>query len=137
MKVDQIAIEGFILLKPNEGRRYNLGSMKAIFKADETETNEQYAVSEWWLEPNSHGPGPHCHEDNDEIIYVLEGTISFLIGEKWVDAAKGSFLKIAATINHDFANQTNESAGLLNLFVPGGFERHMPGIAKWFEENKS
>ncbi|MBC7747425.1 MAG: cupin domain-containing protein, partial [Methylotenera sp.] len=75
MKVDQIAIEGFILLKPNEGRRYNLGSMKAIFKADETETNEQYAVSEWWLEPNSHGPGPHCHEDNDEIIYVLEGTI--------------------------------------------------------------
>lgn len=137
MKVDQIAIEGFILLKPNEGRRYKLGTMKAIFKADETETDEQYSVSEWWLEPNSHGPGPHCHEDNDEIIYVLEGTISFLIGKEWVDATKGSFLKIAASINHDFANQTNESAGLLNLFVPGGFERHMPGIVKWFEENKS
>ena len=137
MKVDQIAIEGFILLKPNEGRRYNLGTMKAIFKADETETDEQYSVSEWWLEPNSHGPGLHCHEDNDEIIYVLEGTISFLIGEGWVDAVKGSFLKIPEGINHDFANRTNERVGLLNLFVPGGFERHMPGIVKWFEENKS
>jgi mannose-6-phosphate isomerase-like protein (cupin superfamily) len=136
MNVDPKATEGLILLKPNEGRRYNLGSMKAIFKADETETNEQYSVSEWWLEPNSQGLGLHRHEDNDEIFYVLEGTFSFLIGEEWVDAVKGSFLKIPARIYHDFANRTNERAGVLNFFVPGGFERHMPGIVKWFKENK-
>jgi mannose-6-phosphate isomerase-like protein (cupin superfamily) len=136
MNVDQIAGEGLILLNPNEGRRYNLGTMKAIFKADETETNEQYSVSEWWLEPNSQGPGPHSHEDNDEIYYVLEGTFSFQIGEEWVDAVKGSFLKIPARILHDFANRTTKPAGVLNFFVPGGFERHMPGIVKWFEENK-
>lgn len=137
MNVDQIATEGLIMLKPNEGRRYNLGTMKAVFKADETETNEQYSVSEWWLDPHSHGPGPHSHEDNDEIFYVLEGTFSFLIGEEWVDAVKGSFLKIPARILHDFANRTNERAGVLNFFVPGGFERHMPGIVKWFAENKA
>ncbi len=136
MTTTQTDTEGLILLKPNEGRRYNLGSMTAIFKADEEETDEQYSVSEWWLDPNSDGPGVHSHEANDEIFYVLEGTCSFLVGEEWVNADRGSFLKIPATVQHDFANRTSCRAGILNFFVPGGFERHMPSIVKWFGENK-
>ncbi len=136
MNAEQLTVEGLILLRPNEGRRYNLGSMKAIFKADETETEEQYSISEWWLDPNSDGPGPHRHKDNDEVFYVLEGTCSFLIGEEWINAERGSFLKIPASVQHDFANRTASRAGVLNFFVPGGFERHMPSIVKWFEENK-
>ena len=137
MSIDQMASEGLIILRPDEGRRYHLGKMKAVFKADETETDEQYSVSEWWLEPQSEGPGAHRHECNDEIFYVLEGTASFLVGEEWVDAPKGSFLKIPATIQHDFANRSHEPAGLLNFFVPGGFERFMPEIVQWFKENKA
>jgi mannose-6-phosphate isomerase-like protein (cupin superfamily) len=136
MTNDQIATEGLIILKPHEGRRYNLGSMRAVFKADEDETEEGYAVSEWWLDPNSEGPGAHRHEDNDEVFYVLEGTCSFLIGDEWVDAEKGSFLKIPAAIQHDFANRTNARAGVLNFFIPGGFERYMPSITTWFAENR-
>ncbi|MEO9476254.1 MAG: cupin domain-containing protein [Cyclobacteriaceae bacterium] len=125
------------LILPNgEGRVYRCGTMTAIFKADENETREKYSVSEWWLEPNSHGPGAHLHEENDEVFYVLEGTISILVGDKWVDAAKGAFLRIPPKTIHDFRNQTNQKTGVLNFFIPGGFERSMPSIVKWFEENK-
>ena len=65
--------------------------MTAIFKADEQETDEKYSVSEWWLEPNSMGPGAHQHQDNDEVFYVLEGCCSFLIGDQWTEADKGTF----------------------------------------------
>jgi len=125
-----------LILSSGEGRVYNCGTMTAIFKADENETNEKYSVSEWWLEPDSGGPGAHSHEENDEVFYVLEGTTTFLVGDKWIDANKGTFLRIPAKTIHDFKNQTGKKTGVLNFFIPGGFERNMPAIVKWFEENK-
>lgn len=125
-----------IFLKTGEGRTYHCGTMKAIFKADENETANKYSISEWWLEPNSEGPGTHQHEENDEIFYGIEGTTSIRVGDQWIDIKKGDFLKIPAKTLHDFANRTNEKCGILNFFIPGGFERNMPSIVKWFEENQ-
>jgi len=128
--------EGAVYLRNDEGRKYNMGTMKAVFKADEAETQERYSVSEWWLEPNSDGPGAHLHQANDEIFYVLEGTAFLLIGEKWIEATKGAFFIIPKNTMHDFANRSNNITGLLNFFIPGGFERNMPSIVNWFEENR-
>lgn len=125
-----------LLLQPGEGRVYQCGSMTAVFKADENETTEKYSISEWWLEPNSEGPGAHQHEDNDEVFYGIEGIASVLVVDSWVDVEKGTFLRIPAKTTHDFANRTSERCGLLNFFIPGGFERNMPAIVKWFEGNK-
>ena len=125
-----------IVLKPNEGRKYNLGTMSAVFKADEEETAEKYSVSEWWLEPNSEGPGAHQHDANDEVFYVLEGTTSFLIGDTWIDAIKGTFLRIPAKTMHDFANRTSNRTGVLNFYTPGGFERNMEDIVQWFDNKE-
>lgn len=125
-----------LILSEGKGRVYNCGTMTAIFKADENETNNRYSISEWWLEPNSDGPGAHQHDENDEVFYVLEGTTSILIGEDWIDAHKGTFIRIPANTLHDFKNQTDKKTGVLNFFIPGGFERDMPSIVKWFEDNK-
>lgn len=125
-----------LFLKPGEGRMYPCGTMTAVFKADENETSNRYSVSEWWLEPHSDGPGPHQHEENEEIFYGIEGTTSILVGDQWVDVEKGAFLRIPSKTVHDFANRTNAKSGLLNFFIPGGFERNMPSIVKWFEENQ-
>lgn len=70
-----------LYLKAGEGRTYTCGSMTAIFKADENETANKYSISEWWLEPNSDGPGAHQHEDNDEVFYGIEGTTSILVDD--------------------------------------------------------
>lgn len=86
-----------LILTAEQGRVYNLGAMTAIFKADEIETDNKYSISEWWLDPNSNGPGAHQHEDKDQVFYVLEGTISILAR---------------------------------------GFERNLPSMVKWFEENR-
>jgi mannose-6-phosphate isomerase-like protein (cupin superfamily) len=125
-----------LLLREGEGRVYQCGPMRAIFKADENETGAEYSISEWWLDPRSEGPGPHLHEHNDEIFYVLEGTTSFLVGDKWITAGKGTFIRIPSNTIHDFANRTEMKTGVLNIFLPGGFERNMPAIVEWFEKNK-
>ncbi len=82
------------------------------------------------------GPGAHKHDENDEIFYVLEGMPSMLLGDRWIDAPKGSFIRIPAGIMHDFENRTDSRIGLLNFFIPGGFEPMMPMIVDWFNENR-
>lgn len=121
-----------IVLGPGEGRAYTLGAMSAVFKADEAETDATYSISEWFLEPHSSGPGPHSHADHDDIFYVIEGVMSLLAGDQWVDAGVGAFVRVPAGTTHDFANRTGQRAGMLNIYIPGGFERDMAGMVDWF-----
>jgi mannose-6-phosphate isomerase-like protein (cupin superfamily) len=120
---------------PGEGREYKMPAMRAVFQADGGETGNAYSVSEWRLEPGSDGPGAHSHEANDEIFRIVEGTMSVLVGDKWIEAPEGSTLVIPAGVTHDFANRTDAPAALFNVFIPGGFEQNMPEIVKWYEEN--
>ncbi|MBM3540201.1 MAG: cupin domain-containing protein [Alphaproteobacteria bacterium] len=125
-----------ILLRPGKGRKYDMGAMRAVFKADGAETGRRYSISEWWLEPNTPGPGAHSHEGEDDVFYVIEGTAHFLIGRRWINAPRGSFVCAPAGVTHDFANRTKKKVGILNFSIPGGFEDHMPAIVKWFKANR-
>lgn len=120
-------------LRPGEGRDYQMGPLNAVFKADGAETRGRYAISEWWLEPYTKGPGAHSHSE-DDAFYVLAGTISFLIGDRWINARKGSFVLAPGGMKHDFENRTAKRAGFLNISAPGDFEPQMVGIADWFRK---
>ena len=121
-------------LKPGAGRAYPMGRISALFKADGNETANRYSISEWWLEPHTQGPGAHSHPE-DDVFYVLEGTMSFLVGDNWIDAPAGSFVLAPGGVTHDFENRSDSRAGVLNFSVPGDFEQHMPGIAQWYAEH--
>ena len=123
-----------LFLKPGQGRGYDMGRIQAVFKADGAESAARYSISEWWLEPHTKGPGAHAH-DEDDVFYVLEGTMSFLIGDQWRDAPKGSFVLAPGGVTHDFENRGPVRAGVLNFSVPGAFEENMPAIVAWFAEH--
>jgi hypothetical protein len=40
-----------------------MGKISAVFKADGDESANAYAISGWWLEPQSTGPGAHVHPE--------------------------------------------------------------------------
>lgn len=134
-KADPLAERSTILLAPGEGRSYDMPDMKAVFKTDGSETGDRYCVSEWWVKPGGNGPGAHMHEANDEIFYGIAGRMSVLADDVWHALTPGGFIRIPAGVVHDFRNRTAEPAAVLNVFIPGGFERHMPGIVRWFAEN--
>jgi mannose-6-phosphate isomerase-like protein (cupin superfamily) len=131
---DKATKRGGIFLPPSEGRSYSMGRISAIFKADGDETQKAYSISEWWLEPHTQGPGAHSHAE-DDVFYVIEGTMSFLVGDRWIDAPKGSFVLAPGGMKHDFQNRSAERAGFLNFSAPGDFEENMPAIVDWFIEN--
>lgn len=122
-----------IVLAPNAGRDYPMGRIRATFKADRDETASAYSISEWWLEPHTKGPGAHSH-DEDDVFFVIEGTMSILIDDRWIEAGPGSFVLVPGGTTHDFENRSDRRAGVLN-FTNGVFEPDMPGIAAWFRDN--
>jgi mannose-6-phosphate isomerase-like protein (cupin superfamily) len=128
------AIRPGIVLPPGAGRSYPMGRISAVFKADGDETRQAYSVSEWWLDPHTRGPGAHSHAE-DDVFYVIEGTMSFLMGDRWVDAPRGAFVLVPGGVTHDFENRSASRAGVLNFSIPGDFERDMPEIARWFAEH--
>lgn len=123
-----------VILAPGEGRAYPMGRIAAVFKADGGETADRYSISEWWLEPHTQGPGAHAHPE-DDVFYVLEGTMSFYVRDRWVDARQGSFVLVPGGVTHDFENRSAARAGVLNFSQPGPFEPAMPAIADWFREH--
>lgn len=125
-----------VVVPPGKGRTYAMGPLDAVFKADGAETAGRYSISEWWLDPYTRGPGAHQHEE-DDVFFVLEGTMSFFVGGKWIDAPKGSLVIAPGGTPHDFENRTAKRAGALNVSVPGDFEPHMKGIAEWFRERSA
>ncbi|MEO9224373.1 MAG: cupin domain-containing protein [Acidimicrobiales bacterium] len=108
-----------------------MGRISAIFKADAAETDSRYSISEWWLDPHTQGPGDHSHPE-DDVFYVLAGTMSVLVGDEWVDAEAGSFVLVPGGVTHGFENRRDEPAGMLNVSAPGNFEAHMASISAWF-----
>ena len=123
-----------IVLAAGEGRAYPMGRLAAVFKADGAESAGLYSISEWWLEPRTPGPGAHSHPE-DDVFYVIEGTISFQIGDSWVDASKGAFVLAPGGVTHDFENRSEVRAGFVNFSVPGDFEPRMPEIATSLSQN--
>jgi mannose-6-phosphate isomerase-like protein (cupin superfamily) len=107
-----------------------MGRIAALFKADGKET---LGVLDLRVVARAahERPGAHAHAE-DDVFFVLEGTMSFLLGDRWVDAPRGSFVLAPGGVTHDFQNRTDQRAGVLNISVPGDFEDRMPAIAEWF-----
>ena len=120
-----------VVLAPGEGRSYAMGPLSAIFKADGDETSGRYSISEWWLEPHTKGPGAHHHPE-DDVFFMLEGTMHFCLDDDWVETPAGSFVLVPGGVTHTFENRGDLRAGALNISAPGDFEARMPGIAEWF-----
>lgn len=120
-----------VVLGPGEGRDYPMGQLSAVFKADGAESDGRYSISEWWLEPHTKGSGTHQHPE-DDVFFMLGGTMHFLLDTEWIEATAGAFVLVPGGVPHDFENRGDERAGFLNVSAPGDFEENMPPIAEWF-----
>ena len=122
-----------IVLELNKGRKYSMGRMSAVFKADLEETNSTLSVSEWWLETNTEGPHIHKHSEA-HLFYVLEGNLAIYIEDReWFEAEKGSYIYIPGETEHGFENRNNTKVGFISINTPGGFEGAMSHIVNYFE----
>ncbi|GAB4128319.1 MAG: hypothetical protein Fur005_46630 [Roseiflexaceae bacterium] len=90
-----------IIHATGQGRAlWHLGAL-IQFKALMSETNQQFWALEGFADHHMAVP-LHAHTYEDEIWYVLDGTIRFTIGDQHYDAPAGTFAYIPRGVAHTF-----------------------------------
>ena len=92
------------------------------------QTGGAYALSEIRVSPGN-GPPPHVHSRDDEAFFVLEGEITFQIGDEKIAARPGTFIQGPRGIPHTFKNPGTSPARMLAFVMPSGFENFVKGFA--------
>jgi len=106
---------------PSEGRTMAVVGDVYRFMATGDDTNGKYAFWEAIVPPGG-GPPPHVHSREEEGFYILEGEITFLIGEKRVVATAGTFANMPVGTPHSFKNESDKPARMLIVVAPAGLE---------------
>ena len=84
-------------------------------------------VSVITMAPGRSGPESHVHEAEDDAFYVLQGELTFLLGDDEVWAPAGTFVLVPPGVPHTFANRTATPVRVLNIHAPAGFDRRLMG----------
>jgi len=110
------------LRKPGEGRTIAVVGDVYRFLATAEDTNGKYALWEAIVPPGG-GPPPHVHSREEEGFYILEGEITFQIGEERVIATAGMFANMPVGMPHSFKNESDRPARMLLSVAPAGLEQ--------------
>jgi quercetin dioxygenase-like cupin family protein len=106
---------------PGEGRSVWLVGDLITVKVSSEETGGAFAVAEERTPPQG-GPPPHLHANEDETLYVLEGEVEFLIGERTIRAGAGSSAYLPRGVLHTFKNVGDTPSRMLAVVSPGGLD---------------
>ena len=109
------------LVLPNVDRQgYWLFSDNATFVATDSNTNGLFSLFDFTTLPG--GPLPHLHTREDEFVYVLDGEITYQLGDDTFTATPGSFISKPKDVLHSFINAGDKPVRHLEFVVPSGIE---------------
>ena len=108
--------------KPGDGRTIAVVGDVYRFLATGEETAGGYALWEAIVLPGG-GPPPHTHSREDEGFYVLEGEITFSVGDKRLAVSAGMFINMPVGVEHSFKNESGKPALMLISIAPAGLEK--------------
>jgi mannose-6-phosphate isomerase-like protein (cupin superfamily) len=132
-----VAAEGRVL-GPEEGKRIPLPipGVGVVFKAWGKRSAGDHDLVEMTLEAGSGGsPSPHVHRNREELFYVVEGQMGFLVGDQeFMQVGPGSLVNIPPGIVHDFRNTGSVRARFLMVTSPAGFDRYFDEMGALYSE---
>ncbi|MFZ4523512.1 MAG: cupin domain-containing protein [Bacteroidales bacterium] len=91
-------------------------------------TNGLYSSVECAVAPKTMGPPPHYHKELDELMLVLEGTGSILIGDDVVDVQAGGWHLRPRLIKHTFWNASDKPLRFVDMYFNQPFEEYLERI---------
>lgn len=115
-------MDGEFFLGIDHGRLVDLGGLGVRFKVYSEQTGGQFAVVEHPIEPGVLVQ-PHTHQHEDELSYVVSGTIWARVGDQEIEAPAGSYIWKPRQVMHSFWNPGPEPALIVETISPGGLER--------------
>ena len=111
-----------VVRQPGAGRTVAVVGDVYRFLATGEDTGGRYALWEAVVPPGG-GPPPHVHSREEEGFYVLEGAITFTVGDQRLVAGAGTFANLPVGTPHSFKNESRRLAKMLISVAPAGLEQ--------------
>jgi len=116
-----------ILVPPDSGREIKF--LGITHKLTPQQTNSGYYLFAFEFEPES-GNGLHVHSNEDEVVYVIEGSIEIRLGDQTLLAEKGGIAHLPKGIPHGLYNPLKRTSKYLAMAIPGGMEKFFDELAE-------
>ena len=114
-----LALEPVAVRKKEGEARWFFGALAEI-KATAADTAGQMTIVEMTYGPGGAAP-LHVHHRDDEGFWILEGDVTFEVGDTTIEASAGDYLFGPRDIPHRF-RVGDKGCRMLFILVPGGFE---------------
>jgi mannose-6-phosphate isomerase-like protein (cupin superfamily) len=124
-----------LLVRANEGRTLHAFGHAIVVLLDGKQTGEKFTAFVN-ISPPGGGPGPHYHEREDEWFYIVEGEVSFLMNDTWVDVFPGDCVYSPRGSVHGFKNKTDQPIRVFMNIAPAGFERFFAEVAEEWAQSE-
>jgi mannose-6-phosphate isomerase-like protein (cupin superfamily) len=108
-----------IVVRPGEGHR--VGNVEFLARTADT---PRFNLGIIEIAPGRELEA-HEHAAEDDAFYILEGTMTFLLGDEAVAAPPGTFVLVPPGVVHAFRNDGAAPVRMLNVHAPGGFDRRI------------
>jgi len=102
-------------------------SMRLIARA--TDTEGRFSVFEQTT-PAGWGPPRHVHANEDEIVYVLNGSYEVSLGDEQRILSAGGCAVLPRGIPHGFRNVDETPSRFVCVVTPGGLEEYFLDVAR-------
>lgn len=103
-------------LSAGEGWTYRFG-VDFTVKAGEVRPGGGAAFMEYATRPGEEPP-PHTHPGEDEMFYVLEGSLTFQCGDASFDVEAGGFVFLPHGLKHGYIIRGDKPARLIVVTAP-------------------
>jgi mannose-6-phosphate isomerase-like protein (cupin superfamily) len=103
--------------------------LPSLIKARAETTGGTFALIEHSVPPKS-GPPLHIHGREDEMWFILEGSLRFKADGEIFLAPTGSFVFVPRGTPHCLQNIGDAPARYLEMFAPAGMERFFEEISQ-------
>ena len=103
-------------LKAGEGWTYRFG-IDFDVKSSEVQAGSGVAVLEY-LTRQGEEPGDYTHQTEDEMFYVLEGSVTFRCGGESFDVEPGGFIFLPRGLQHSYTIRSESPVRLLVVTAP-------------------
>jgi len=103
-------------LKADEGWKYRFG-IDFTVKSSEVQPGSGAAFLEYTTRKGEEPPS-HTHDTEDEMFYILEGSITFKCGMETFELEKGGFIFLPRGIEHSYTIRSEDAVRLIAVTSP-------------------
>lgn len=124
-----------IVVLPGGGDPLRIGEGQFVHKVNSRDTDGVFSVVEVVTPPKGK-VALHVHEREDELVYILDGTLEVTLGDQTMTATTGVLALLPRGIPHGFTNVGETPSRVLDTILPGGFDAYFTEMAALYSKGE-